>query len=126
MYPVDFRVNPGGDAAEDTLWLQNLPPCGRHSVIFGEGIKLPRITEVTRAHCLPHLIINLSAQPDKGTPIVNYTTDREITPESMYFGRSFPRIQQTIWEADPTEGPVCVSKLGLFMLTKSALSSHPR
>ena len=29
----------------------------------------------------------------------------------MQFGRAFPRILQAIWEADPKEGPVQVSKL---------------
>ena len=59
----------------------------------------------------PRLILNLSAPPDKETPSVNNMTDREIAPESMQFGRAFPRILQAIWEADPAEGPVRVSKL---------------
>ena len=50
------------------------------------------------------------AQPDKETPSVNNTTDREIAPESMQFGRDFPRILQAIWELDPEKGPVRVSK----------------
>ena len=45
------------------------------------------------------------------TPSVNNTTDREIAPESMQFGRAFPCIFQEIWEADPVEGLVRVSKL---------------
>ena len=42
---------------------------------------------------------------------VNDTTDREVAPELMQFGRDFPRILQEIWEVDPVEGPFRVSKL---------------
>ena len=31
----------------------------------------------------------------------------------MQFGREFPRILQEIWEVDPVEGPIRVSKLDL-------------
>ena len=57
------------------------------------------------------LILNLSAVPDKETPSVNDTTDGEIAPESMQFGRAFQCILQVIWEADTEEGPVRLSKL---------------
>ena len=50
-------------------------------------------------------------QPDSDTPGVNETTDREATPESLQFGRSFPCILQAVWEADLVQGPVWVSKL---------------
>ena len=43
--------------------------------------------------------------------IHNDTTDREIAPESMQFGKAFPRILQAIWEADPAEGPVRLPNL---------------
>ena len=79
--------------------------------LFGEQLKLSRIAAVPQAQRRPRLILNLSAPPDKETPSVNDTTDREIAPESMQFGRAFPRILQAIWEADPAEGPVRVSKL---------------
>ena len=39
--------------------------------IFGERTKLSRIAAVPQAHRLPHLIVNISAQPDKYTPSVN-------------------------------------------------------
>ena len=42
---------------------------------------------------------------------MNDNMDREITPESMQFGRAFPRILHEIWEADPYKGPVRVSKM---------------
>ena len=42
---------------------------------------------------------------------VYVTTDREIAPELMQFECEFPHILQEIWEADPAQGPVRVSKL---------------
>ena len=50
-------------------------------------------------------------QPDSDTPSVNDTTDREAAPELLQFGWAFPRILQAVWEADPVQGPVRVSKL---------------
>ena len=64
--------------------------------MFGEKLKLSRIAEIPQAQHWPLLILNLSAAPDKETPSVNNTTDREIAPESMQFGRAFPRIIQAI------------------------------
>ena len=48
--------------------------------LFGEQLKLSRITAVPQAQSRPRLILNLSAPPDKETPSVNDTTDREIAP----------------------------------------------
>ena len=79
--------------------------------MFGEHLKYSRIAAVPQDQHRPRQILNLLAAPDKETPSVNNTTDREIAPESMQFGRAFPRIIQAIWEADPEEGPVRVSKL---------------
>ena len=42
---------------------------------------------------------------------MNDNMDREITPESMQFGRAFPCILQLIWEADTYKGPIRVFKL---------------
>ena len=44
-------------------------------------------------------------------PSVNETTSREAAPEFLQFGLAFPRILQAVWEADPIQGPVRVSKL---------------
>ena len=79
--------------------------------LFGEQLKLSRRAAVPQAQRQPRLILNWSAPPEKETPSVNDTTDREIAPESMQFRRALPRILQVIWEADPAEGPVRVSKL---------------
>ena len=51
------------------------------------------------------------AQPDKGTPIVKDTTDKDIAPESMHFGQALPSILQKIFGADSAEGPIQASKL---------------
>ena len=37
----------------------------------------------------------------------------EVVPESMQFGRALPCILHAIWEEDPTEVPVRVSKLNV-------------
>ena len=79
--------------------------------VFGEMLKISRTTVVPHAHCRPRLILNLSAQLKKVTSSVNNTTDRDIAPDSMQFGRAFTRIFQAIWEAYPTKGPVRASKL---------------
>ena len=79
--------------------------------LFGEKLKLSRILAVPQEHRRPRLILNLLAQPDSDTPSFNETTDREAAPESLQFGRAFPRILQAVWEADPVQGPVRVSKL---------------
>ena len=81
--------------------------------LFGENLKLSRIAAVLQEHQRPRLILNLSSQPDEGTSTVNETTVGESGPESMQFGRAFPRILQTIWDADQVQGPVRVSKLGV-------------
>ena len=48
--------------------------------LFREKLKVSRIAAVPQEHRRPRLILNLSAQPNKGTPIVNETTVREIAP----------------------------------------------
>ena len=53
----------------------------------------------------------MSSQTNKETPSVNDTTDRDIFLGSIQYGIDFPRILQAIWEVDPEEGPVRVSKL---------------
>ena len=59
---------------------------------FREKLNLSCIVAFPQAQLRPRLILNLSAAPNKETPSVNATTDREIAPESMQFGRAFPRI----------------------------------
>ena len=81
--------------------------------LFGEKLKLSLIAAMPRAHHRPRLILNLLEQPDSDTPSVNDTTDREAAPESLKFGMASPRILQVVWEVDPIQGPVRLSKLGV-------------
>ena len=74
--------------------------------LFGEKNKLSRIAAVTQEHQRPRLILNLLEQSDEGNPSVNDTTDMEVAPESMQFGRASPYILQVICEADPVKIPV--------------------
>ena len=80
-------------------------------ILFGDNLKLPQIAVVSQEHRQLRLILNLSAQPDEVTSSVNETTSRESAPESMQFGSASHRILQAIWEADPVQGPVQVSKM---------------
>ena len=79
--------------------------------LFSERLKNSCIAAVPQALCRPRLILNLLAQLDSDTPIVNDTTNREAAPESLQFGWALPCILQAVWEADPIQGPVQVSKL---------------
>ena len=82
--------------------------------VFIEKLKLSCISEGPQANIRTQRILNLSAQPEKVTPSVNGNTDREITLKSMQFRRAFSRILQAIWEVDPLEGPVWVSKIDVI------------
>ena len=65
---------------------------------------------VTQAHLRPRLILNLSTHPDSDTLSVNDTTNREAAQESLQFGWALPRILQAVWETEPVQSPVQVSK----------------
>ena len=79
--------------------------------LFRENLKLYRITDIPQDHHRPHLILNLSTNSYEGTPNINDTTDREVAPESMEYGRSYPYLLQYIWEVDPAQGMVRMPKL---------------
>ena len=79
--------------------------------LFRENLKLYRITDIPQDHHRPHLILNLSTNSYEGTPNINDTTDREVAPESMESGRSYPYLLQYIWEVDPAQGMVRMPKL---------------
>ena len=60
--------------------------------MFGYKLKLSRTTVFPQEHHTPHLIINLLSKPDDSTPSVNRNTGREVEPESMNCGSTFPHI----------------------------------
>ena len=49
------------------------------------------------------LILKMHVKYNKGTPSVNNTTDREVTPEYIQFGLAFLCILQVIWEEGPDQ-----------------------
>ena len=65
-------------------------------LVFRENLKISRIVAVPQANLQLRLILNLLSQPDKVTPSINDTTDRDIEPESMQFGQAFPYILHAI------------------------------
>ena len=81
--------------------------------LFGENLNISCITAVPQAHCRLRLILNLLSHPESDTSSVNETTDREAALESLQFGRAFPCILQAVWEENPVQGLVWVSKLDI-------------
>ena len=79
--------------------------------LFGDWLQLSRIAAVPQAHRRPRLILYLLAHPESDTLSFNETTNKDAALKSLQFGRSFPRILQAVWEADPVQGPVRVSIL---------------
>ena len=79
--------------------------------MFRYELNLSCIAVVPYNHYRPRLILILSENHNKGKPGVNNTTYRDIVPYSIKTGRTFPHILHVIWEADPAQGLVCVSKL---------------
>ena len=77
---------------------------------FGTQIRISRLACLDQANRKPRLICNSSEPPDSTTPSVNDTTDTSANPSAMQFGSCLSRLLQKIWEADPLEGPVFLSK----------------
>ena len=78
-----------------------------------DRLKLSCIMAIPQEHRRPRLKLNLLDQPNEGASSINDTTERDVAPDLMHFWRTFPRIIQTIWEADPDKGLVWVSKLDM-------------
>ena len=77
---------------------------------FGNRLKISRLACLDQANRKPRLICNSSEAPDATTKSVNDTTDTSTNPSAMQFGSCLPRLLQRIWEADPKDGPVFLSK----------------
>ena len=69
--------------------------------VFWDKLKLSCIADIPQDYFHPRLIINLLAKTNEGMPSVNNTTYRDVSLESMKFGRALPRILQEIFGADP-------------------------
>ena len=67
---------------------------------FLEVLNLSRISDIPQEYLRPRLILNLSENPNTVPTSFNDTMDREVSPESMKFGRAFSRIIQAIWKSD--------------------------
>ena len=48
--------------------------------VFGDEMKLSRITAASQEHLCPHLIINMKRKTNERIPSVNENTDREVNP----------------------------------------------
>ena len=64
--------------------------------IFGNKLNLSYIAEVPQSDRRPRLILNLSGKLDVGMPSSNDTSNKEVAPELLQFGRSFPCILQAV------------------------------
>ena len=58
--------------------------------VFGDNLKLSHIAVVPQEHRMMRLILTLLGKPNEVTPSLKDTTDREVAPDSMEFGRAFP------------------------------------
>ena len=79
-------------------------------LVFGDRIMISRLASMDQANRNPRLIYNSSAAPDDVNPAVNTPTNKYTDPDAMQFGACLPWFLQKIWEADPSYGPVWISK----------------
>ena len=89
-------------------------------MLFGWRLRISRLASVPQANRKDRLICESTAPPPSGdyhlppsreyTPAVNVFTDMSMAPQAMQFGPCLPCILQQIWEADPQDGPVYLSK----------------
>ena len=77
---------------------------------FGTRLRISRLASVDQKNRKPRLICNSTAAPDDITPSVNASSDATLNPKAIQFGSCLPRLLQRIWEADPADGPVFLSK----------------
>ena len=78
--------------------------------VFGDRIRISCLTSVDQAHRKPRLFYNATAAPNATTPSVNAFADKGSAPNAIQFGAALLRFLQKIWEADPAEGLVWLSK----------------
>ena len=89
-------------------------------MLFGLNLRISGLASMPQANQKDRLICYLTDPPPSGdsllppssedTPAVNVSTDRSMAPQAMQFGPYLPLILQQIWETDPQDGPVYLSK----------------
>ena len=87
---------------------------------FGQSLRISRLARVPHTNRKDWLICDSTAPPTGGdlllppsiqdTSAINVSTDRIVSSPSMQFGPCFSRLLQQIWEADPQDVPVYLSK----------------
>ena len=85
-------------------------PAGIALDTFGHCIRISWLASVDQANRKPQLICNSTAAPNGITPSINASTDKKNAPRAIQFGACLPQFLQKIWEADPAEGSVWLSK----------------
>ena len=79
-------------------------------LVFGSRIRISRLASMDQANRKPRLICNYSAAPDVVTPAVNAFTKKSTAPNVMQFWSCLPQFLKKIWNADPSDGLVWLSK----------------
>ena len=83
-------------------------------LVFGDSIQISHLASVDQANIKPCLICNSSAAPDDVTPAVNASTKKYTAPNAMQFWAYLHRFLQKIWESEPSDGPMWLSKWDIF------------
>ena len=79
-------------------------------MVFGNRIRISRLVSVDQENRNLRLICNYYAAPDYITPAVSASTNKSTAPNTMKFGACLPWFLHNIWKADPSNGPVWISK----------------
>ena len=89
-------------------------------LLFGRRLRISRQDSVPQTNREDQLIYDYTPSPPVGdlllplsiqdTPTVIVSIDRKVAPPSMQFGPCLPHLLQQIWEADPQDSPVYLSK----------------
>ena len=83
-------------------------------MVFGDRIRISCLASADKAKRKPRLIYNSSAAPDDVTPAVNASTEKSNAPDAIQFGACLTWFLYNILEADPSDGPVWLSKWEIY------------
>ena len=79
-------------------------------LIFGTAICIFCLASVDQINHKPRLICNFIEEPNDITPLVSASTDKAPAPKVIQFVPCLAHILQKIWESDPVDVPVWISK----------------